>query len=89
MYANVPYKIKPYQELLKTPKDTIIFDQDLDAKIREERASLGADGALLRDEHRFIVKANFIEKILATCLAILSNFIDFSKRSGRIVIYVL
>ena len=75
VYANVPYKIKPYQELLKTPKDTIIFDQDLDAKIREERASLGADGALLRDEHRFIVKANFIEKILATCLAKLSNFI--------------
>ena len=33
------------------------------------------DGALLRDEHRFIVKANFIEKILATSLAKLSNFI--------------
>tara|TARA_B110000003_G_scaffold152808_2_gene153531 strand:- start:49278 stop:52748 length:3471 start_codon:yes stop_codon:yes gene_type:complete len=75
VYANVPYKIKSYQELLKTPKDTIIFDQQLDAKIREERLSLGSDGALLRDEHRFIVKANFIEKILATSLAKLSNFI--------------
>jgi len=75
VYANVPYKIKPYQELLKTPKDTIIFDHELDAKIRKERSSLGADGALLRDEHRIIVKANFIEKILATSLAKLSNFI--------------
>ena len=75
VYANVPYKIKSYRELLKNPKDTIIFDQQLDTKIREERASLGADGALLRDEHRFIVKANFIEKILATSLAKLSNFI--------------
>ena len=75
VYANVPYKIKSYGELLKNPKDTIIFDQQLDAKIREERATLGADGALLRDEHRFIVKANFIEKILATSLAKLSNFI--------------
>jgi len=75
VYANVPYKIKSYRELLKNPKDTIIFDQQLDAKIREERATLGADGALLRDEHRFIVKANFIEKILATSLAKLSNFI--------------
>ena len=75
VYANVPYKIKSYQELLKNPKDTIIFDQQLDNKIREERSTLGADGALLRDEHRFIIKANFIEKILATSLAKLSNFI--------------
>ena len=75
VYANVPYKIKSYQELLKNPKDTIIFDQQLDSKIREERSTLGADGALLRDEHRFIIKANFIEKILATSLAKLSNFI--------------
>ena len=75
VYANVPYKIKSYQELLENPKDTIIFDQQLDNKIREERSTLGADGALLRDEHRFIIKANFIEKILATSLAKLSNFI--------------
>jgi len=75
VYANVPYKIKPYEDLLKNPKDTIIFDEDLDHKIREERNQLGADGALLRDENRFIVKVNFVEKILATSLAKLSNFI--------------
>ena len=75
VYANVPYKIKPYEDLLKDPKDTIVFDHELDHKIREERDQLGADGALLRDENRFIVKANFIEKILATALAKLSNFI--------------
>ncbi len=75
VYANVPYKIKPYEDLLKHPKDTIIFDEELDEKIRQERIQLGADGALLRDENRFIVKVNFIEKILATSLAKLSNFI--------------
>ncbi len=75
VYANVPYKIKPYQDLLTNPKDTIIFDNDLDARIRQEREELGADGALLRDENRIIVKTNFIEKILATSLAKLSNFI--------------
>lgn len=75
VYANVPYKIKPYEDLLENPKDTIIFDEDLDHKIHEEREQLGADGALLRDENRFIVKANFVEKILATSLAKLSNFI--------------
>ncbi|MFY0602569.1 MAG: hypothetical protein JXQ93_01365 [Flavobacteriaceae bacterium] len=75
VYANVPYKIKSYEDLLKDPKDTIIFDEDLDHSIRHERDQLGADGALLRDENRFIVKVNFIEKILATSLAKLSNFI--------------
>ena len=75
VYANVPYKIKPYKDLLKNPKDTIVFDDALDHKIHEEREQLGADGALLRDENRFIIKANFVEKILATSLAKLSNFI--------------
>ncbi|MBC8756403.1 hypothetical protein H2O64_17135 [Kordia sp. YSTF-M3] len=75
VYANVPYKIKKYQDLLKNPKDTIEFDEALDLKIRDQREELGADGALLRDENRFIIKVNFIEKILATTLAKLSNFI--------------
>ena len=75
VYANVPYKIKSYQDTLKNPKDTIDFDLPLDEKIREERERLGADGALLRDENSFICKVNFIEKILATVLAKVSNFI--------------
>ncbi|MEB3346010.1 hypothetical protein U6A24_11090 [Aquimarina gracilis] len=75
VYANVPYKIKPYEDLLKNPKDTIEFDYDLDKKIRKERDELGADGALLRDQNYNIHKVNFIEKILAITLAKLSNFI--------------
>lgn len=75
VYANVPYKIKPYADLLQNPKDTIAFDEALDHRIRQDRAELGADGALLRDENRLIVKVNFVEKILATTLAKLSNFI--------------
>ena len=75
VYANVPYKIKGYHELLNNPKDTIEFDEELDRKIHQERKELGGDGALLRDENRFIVKVNFLEKILATTLAKISNFI--------------
>ncbi|MCO4821345.1 MAG: hypothetical protein KC469_04710 [Flavobacteriaceae bacterium] len=75
VYANVPYRIKDYKSIIANPKDTIEFDEQLDEKIRKERLELGADGALLRDENRFIVKVNFIEKILATTLAKLSNFI--------------
>lgn len=75
VYANVPYKIKAYQEILKNSKDTIDFDQELNEEIEERREKQGADGALLQDENGKIYNVNFIEKILATVLAKLSNFI--------------
>ncbi len=75
VYANVPYKIKSYQDILKNPKDTISFDSENEEKIQQKRNELGVDGALLRDENYFIYKVNFIEKILATVLAKMSNFI--------------
>lgn len=75
VYANVPYKIKPYKNLLANPKDTIEFDIELDEKLRIKKSEQGADGFLLRDENLFICKVNFIEKMLAIVLAKVSNFI--------------
>jgi hypothetical protein len=75
VYANVPYKIKPYEEILKDPKNTIEFDNKAEEKIQIKRGEIGVDGALLRETHVFIYKVNFIEKILATVLAKVSNFI--------------
>lgn len=75
VYANVPYKIKSYQDTLKNPKDTIDFDHKLNAEILNRKEALGADGALLTDKDGAICKANLIEKLLATVLAKLSNFI--------------
>lgn len=75
VYANVPYKIKGYADLLKDPKDTIEFDDALDQKIHDQWSTLGADSALLRDENATLVQVNFIEKMLATVLAKMSNFI--------------
>jgi len=75
VYANVPYKIKSYEDTLKNPKDTIDFDFDLDAVITTKREELGVDGALLRDKNFFIYKVNLVEKLLATVLAKISNFI--------------
>lgn len=75
VYANVPYKIKPYKAILSDPKDTIEFDHKADLDIREKRSQIGADGAILLDKDNQIIHVNFIEKILATTLAKLSNFI--------------
>jgi hypothetical protein len=75
VYAAVPYKIKPYSQILKNPKDTIEFDHKWDGIIRKNRELIGADGALLTDSSQAICHVNFIEKILATVLAKISNFI--------------
>ena len=75
VYANVPYKIKPYEKILEDPKDTIEFDEEADNQIRANRELEGADAALLRNQAGDIHVANFTEKILATVLAKLSNFI--------------
>ncbi len=75
VYTNVPYKIKSHQQILEDPKDTIEFDQDLDFAITRASEELGADGAVLRDQSGQIVRANFVEKILATVLAKVGNLI--------------
>ncbi len=75
VYANVPYKIKSYQDILKNPKDTITFDTDLHDEINDLRAELGADGTLLKNRNNRIYNVNLIEKLLATVLSKVSNFI--------------
>ncbi len=75
VYANVPYKIKEYADILENPKDTIDFDYRLQEIIEERREQIGADGALLRDISGHIYKVNLVEKLLATVLAKVSNLI--------------
>lgn len=75
VYANVPYKIKSYNEIVNNAKDTIEFEEALDAKIRKKRDLIGSDATLLEDQKGKIYSVNFIEKILATVLSKLSNFI--------------
>jgi hypothetical protein len=75
VYANVPYRIKTYEDTLQNPKDTIEFDHESDKEIHAQKESLGADGALLRNQIGEIHTVTFVEKILATVLAKLSNFI--------------
>ena len=75
VYANVPYKIKSYQDTLKEPKDTIDYDHELAEEIGQRKIKLGADGTLITDQNSDIYHINLIEKLLATVLAKCSNFI--------------
>jgi len=74
-YANVPYKIKGYQELLKDPHNTIDFDEAADELIEQRVSQVGADGRLIWDKNGSVYYVNLTEKLLATMLSKLSNFI--------------
>ncbi len=74
-YANVPYRIKPYCEIVKNPKDTIVFDFALNDTIKGMVEKTGADGRLLTGNDGDIYRVNLTEKILVSLLAKLCNFI--------------
>lgn len=75
VYAHVPYKIKPYRQILDNPKDTIEFDHAADSNIRKRMIQFGADGALIPDSNDAIHRVNFTEKILAMLLAKITNLV--------------
>ncbi len=74
-YANVPYRIKPYEKLLENPKDTVVFDAHLDKLVRQRVQSAGADGKLVWDKQGHVRLVNLTEKLLVPLLVKLSNFI--------------
>jgi hypothetical protein len=73
-YADVPYRIKPYEAMLADPKNTIVFDHEAHAAAMARAGKLGADGKLLAGETG-IVHATLAEKLLVVALAKLVNFI--------------
>ncbi|RPI02790.1 MAG: hypothetical protein EHM72_03305 [Calditrichaeota bacterium] len=74
-YANVPYRIKPYDELLKHPHNTIDFDLDLQRKIEKRVSEMGTDGKFHYFDDGSIIFVNLTEKLLVTLLAKLANFV--------------
>lgn len=74
-YANVPYRIKPYADLLKDPYNTIVFDHTLHKQIQQAVKKHGTDARLLRYADGKIIHASLTEKLLTLLLAKLVNFV--------------
>lgn len=74
-YANVPYQIAPYDDMLKNPYDTIAFDWDKEESIQALVNQIGADGKLVHDAEGQVVHAALGEKLLVLLLAKLVNFV--------------
>ncbi|MBN2201282.1 hypothetical protein JW777_04945, partial [bacterium] len=74
-YADVPYRIRPYADLIRDPADTIRFDAERDGSVRERVRAVGEDGKFLTRPDGVRIRAGLAEKMLVPLLAKLANFI--------------
>jgi hypothetical protein len=74
-YANVPYRIKPFTNLLDNPKSTIDFDHKLADEIAQRVEEIGADGRLVLNADGSVYNVNLLEKLLVALLGKLGNFV--------------
>ena len=74
-FANVPYRLKSYAEIVADPKNSIRFDDEEHKRIQALITELGADAKLLLDEHRQVRRTTMADKLLITLLTKLSNFV--------------
>ena len=74
-FANVPYRILPYELLLADSRNTITFDSAEHAKIMNRAADLGSDGKALPASDGNLARANLAEKILLVILTKLVNYV--------------
>ena len=75
VYADVPYDIKPYSELLRDPKRSIVYNVARERAISARESRLGLDGRYVVERSGNICLANLTEKLLVPLLAKVSNFI--------------
>jgi len=73
--ADVPYRIKPYADLVRDAKDTIVFDHDAHAAAEARVAVLGGDGRLVPGPDGQPRLAPLVERLLVLVLAKLSNLV--------------
>ena len=74
VYANVPYRIKGFEALVKDPHHSIDFDGPLEDTIAKRVAEIGSDGKLIYQGDE-IYKVNLMEKLLVTFLSKCSNYV--------------
>ena len=74
-YANVPYKSRSCDEIIKNPKETIDFDFEAHNAIMDLDDELGSDGKLILKDDKTVYHVTLCEKILVLALAKICNYI--------------
>ena len=67
-YAQVPYRLKTYDQILADPKHSVEFDWDLHNQILERVKTIGEDGRLLHTQEGIPLMVSLAEKLLVPAL---------------------
>lgn len=74
-FANVPYRLKSYAEIVADPKNSIWFDTELHKRIMALVPKMGKQAKWILDENNQPRRTTMADKLLITLLTKLSNFI--------------
>ncbi|MFQ3192342.1 MAG: hypothetical protein ACI936_003494 [Paraglaciecola sp.] len=74
-YANVPYRIKSFDDMLNNAKSTVTYDENSAERIAEKVTQFGADGKLILDKNGDVYQVNLLEKLLVPLLCKLGNLV--------------
>jgi hypothetical protein len=74
-YANVPYALCGVEALFANPKDTVSFNDEIQALTEQRFEELGSDGRLIMNSDHEVYMVNLMEKVLVPLLAKLSNLV--------------
>ncbi len=74
-YANVPYEIKNFAELVRDPRHSIHFNGELHRQLMARAREIGNDGKLRADQDGELLLVSLAEKLLVPLLAKLSNLV--------------
>ncbi|MEO0629840.1 MAG: hypothetical protein AAFY46_03820, partial [Planctomycetota bacterium] len=74
-YAEVPYRFRTFAEVARDPRNSLVFDEALDAELRSRSDELGGDGRLRIAKGRRPELVTLIEKLLVPALAKVANLV--------------
>ena len=74
-FANVPYRLKSYADIVADPKNSIWFDTEAHQRAMSLVPTMGADAKLLLDDQMQVRLTTMADKLLITLLTKLSNFV--------------
>ncbi len=74
-YADVPYRLRPYDDLIRDAKTTLTFDREADRRAAERVERVGADGRFVTREDGEVLLVSLAEKLLVPALAKLSSMV--------------
>ncbi len=73
--ANVPYRLKSYEEIRRNPHNTIVFDKALHADLCAKAETYGSDAKLVADRDGNPALVTMITKLLQIVVCKAANFV--------------